>query len=82
MRVELYQARLKELGWTKYRLAQEIVTIRQRRGEDVTFRSIESAIRRALANPDTASAQTNDDIVAAMDGEVVIRWKTVKEVKL
>jgi hypothetical protein len=82
MRVELYQARLKELGWTKYRLAQEIVTIRQRRGEDVTFRSIESAIRRALANPDTASAQTNDDIVEAMGGETVIRWKTMKEVKL
>jgi hypothetical protein len=82
MRAELYAKRLEELGWTKYRLAQEVLRIRQQRGETVTFQSIESAVRKALANPDKASAQANDDLVEAMNGEVVIRWQSYKEVKI
>jgi hypothetical protein len=82
MRAELYAARLEELGWTKYRLAQEVFAIRSARGEEVKEKSNQNSVRLALTNPEKASAQANDDIVAAMGGEVVIRWKTVKEVKL
>lgn len=82
MRADLYQARLEELGWTKYRLAQEVLKIRQGRGEDIKFQSIESAVRKALAEPEKASAQANDDIVAALNGETVIRWKGITEVKI
>lgn len=82
MRAELYAARLKELGWTKYRLAQEVLKIRQERGESIKFQSIESAVRQALAEPDRASARANDDLITAMGGEIVIRWTSYQEIKL
>lgn len=82
MRQQIYQARLEELGWTKYRLAQEVLKIRQERGETITFQSIESAVRKALANPDKASAQANDDLIKAMDGETIIQWQSIQQIKL
>lgn len=82
MRAKLYKTRLEELGWTKYRLAQEVLKIRQSRGETVEFKSIESAVRKALANPDKASAQANDDLIQAMNGETIIRWRSIQEIRL
>lgn len=81
-RSQTYEARLHELQWSRYQLAQEVVAIRQRRGEEVTFKAIESAVRRAFSNPETASAQMNDDIIEALGGETIIRWKTSREVRL
>jgi hypothetical protein len=81
-RKETYQRRLEELGWTEYRLVQEIVKLRQARGEDVKLTSIQSSINKALKEPNGRATYINDDIVEALGGETVIRWKTYSEVTL
>ncbi len=41
---EVYEARMQELGWTLYRLAQEIIRIRKERGEEPpTVQGLESS---------------------------------------
>jgi hypothetical protein len=81
-RKETYQRRLEELGWTEYRLVQEIVRLRQARGEDTKLTSIQSSINKALKEPNGRATYINDDIVEALGGETVIRWKTYSEVTL
>lgn len=70
------------LGWTKYRVAQEVVKVRQALGEDVTFTKIQSAVYKAIDDPDNRVTWVNDDIVVALGGEQIIRWKSVNEVSL
>jgi hypothetical protein len=82
-RKEVYEARLKELNWTSYRLAQQVVKLRQARGDkDVTFKGIESSVRKCLSDPDRRASYLNDDLVTVMGGEIVIRWQQVQEVQL
>ncbi|MEP0923475.1 hypothetical protein [Leptolyngbya sp. ST-U4] len=82
-RKEVYEARMQELGWTPYRLAQEIIRIRQERGEEPpTVQGLESSLRKALKEPESKSQQTNDDIVKALGGESIIRWISHQDVKL
>jgi hypothetical protein len=78
-RKEVYEARMKELGLTAYQLAKKVVELRQARGEDANFTSIESSIRKCLKDPNGRATYINDDIVKAMDGETVIRWKSLTE---
>jgi hypothetical protein len=81
-RKEIYEARLAELGWTEYRLAQEIVEIRKSRGETTTLKGIYSSITQTLKEPERRSTYINDDIVAALGGENVIRWTQTVDIKL
>ncbi|MEP0914678.1 hypothetical protein NDI45_27640 [Leptolyngbya sp. GB1-A1] len=82
-RKEIYEARMQELGWTLYRLAQEIICIRKERGEEPpTIQGLESSLRKALKEPEPKSQQTNDDIVKALGGESIIRWISHQDVKL
>jgi hypothetical protein len=75
-RKEIYQARMRELGWTEYRLVQEVVKIRQARGETaVTLTSIQSTINKALKQPDGRATYINDDIVKALGGQPIIEWQ-------
>jgi hypothetical protein len=81
-RREIYRTRMENLGWSEYRLVQEIVKLRQARGDEATIISIQSSINKALKDPERRATYINDDIVQALGGEFVIRWKNVEEVKL
>lgn len=76
-RREVYADRMAQLGWTEYRLVQEIVKIRQARGEtNIKFTSIQSTINKALKEPEGRATYINDDIVNALGGKTVIEWTT------
>lgn len=81
-RREIYQARMEALGWSEYRLVQEVVKLRQARGEQSSLKGIQSSINKALKEPEGRATYINDDIVSALGGEFVIRWKQFEEVKL
>lgn len=81
-RREIYLSRMEQLGWSEYRLCQEIVKLRQARGEETTLQKLQSSINKALKEPEGRATYINDDIVSALGGEFVIRWKQFEEVKL
>lgn len=82
-RREIYLSRMEQLGWTEYRLVQEIVKLRQARGDtEVKLTNIQSSINKALKDPEGRATYINDDIVEALGGEFIIRWKNVEEVKV
>jgi hypothetical protein len=81
-RREIYRTRMENLGWSEYRLVREIVKLRQARGDEATITSIQSSINKALKDPEGRATYINDDIIQALGGEFVIRWKNVEEVKL
>lgn len=79
---EVLRKRLEELGWTPYRLAQEVAKIRRDQYGD-TFkdhRSLIGGITAALENPEKASAKILECMILAMDGNLIVRWKTKKMV--
>ncbi len=81
MRKEIFGDRLEELGWTAYRLAQEVARLRsEEEGAQKKVTSFVSSVRQALDTPDTSSLKTIETLIKALDGELVIRWKERTEV--
>jgi hypothetical protein len=74
-RQQTYHARMAELGWTEYRLVQEIVKIRNARGQETTLQGIQSTINKALKEPEGRATYINDDIVKALGGRTIIEWE-------
>jgi hypothetical protein len=72
-----FNDRLKDLGWSPYRLAQELDKIRQ---TEKGAGNYTSTVVKFLENPNSSRTMTFLDLVTAMDGEIVIRWKVKKEV--
>jgi len=81
-RREIYLSRMKQLGWSEYQLCQEIVKLRQARGEETTLQKLQSSIDKALKEPEGRATYINDDIVSALGGKFVIWWRQFEEVKL
>lgn len=76
MRPEILTSRLEELGWSSYRLAQEVARVREELYNE-SFpnpRTLISTLERALEDPDKSSHKTIECIVKAMNGTVVFRW--------
>jgi len=81
MKREILEDRLKELGWSAYRLAQLVTQIRTKEeGEEKKVTSFVSSVRQALHNPDSSSLKTIETLIKALDGELIIRWKQKTEV--
>ncbi|NJO97615.1 MAG: hypothetical protein HC764_17780 [Pleurocapsa sp. CRU_1_2] len=77
MEAKPFNNRLKDLGWTPYRLAQELDKVRQTKKGAGNYTS---TVVKFLENPNNSRTITLLDLVKAMDGEIVIRWKVKKEV--
>lgn len=81
MQKEILQQRLDQMGLNKFQLAKKIAKIRKAiTGKDVNPRSLSSAIRQALEQPGRSRLETIEQIVEALDGEIVIRWKKYERV--
>ncbi len=81
MRKEILEDRLKELGWSAYKLAQEVSRLRSQEEErEKKVTSFVSSVRQALDKPDNSSLKTIETLIKALDGELIIRWKEKKEV--
>lgn len=80
---EVLEQRMQALGWTQYRLVQEICKLRQSRGKhDATVTRYQSSISKALKDPDNVKTYIIDDVIEALGGEQIIRWKSYEDVKL
>lgn len=81
MRKEILENRLTELGWSPYKLAQEVTKLRsEEEGEEKKVSNFVSLVRNALNKPDNSSLKTIETLIKALDGEIIIRWKQKKEV--
>lgn len=74
---DLLQQRFEELGISQAELARRVAEKRQNVKPD----NLQSAISNALKDPDSRRYSAILEIVEAMGGEVVIRWKDYREVK-
>lgn len=73
-------ARLEQLGWSEYKLTQEVCRLR---GEPIDqAQRYYSSIRKCVNDPDNCKWRIVADIIAAMDGANVIRWNNPEEVEV
>jgi hypothetical protein len=77
MNPEVLKARLKELGWSQYRLAQELDKLR---GEDKGAGNYTSTVKKVLGKPEDSKAKTLEDLIKAMGGELIVRWEKTEQV--
>ena len=77
MDAKIFSDRMKDLGWTNYRLAQELDTIRQTNKGAGNYTS---TVDKFVQSPDSSRTKTFLDLVKAMGGEIVIKWKVTEEV--
>ena len=74
---EVLRQRLDDLGWTPYRLAQELDNLR---GENKGAASYASTVNKILKNPEASRSKTLEDLIKAMGGELFIRWKKTEQI--
>jgi hypothetical protein len=81
MKEALYE-RFDDLGITKYELTRRVLDLRGKPSEPTEIQRIQSAVTKALKEPDGRRYAAIAELVEAMGGEIVIRWKDYKEVKV
>lgn len=80
MRKEILEDRLQELGWSAYRVAKEIARLKGEEDQISRPTRYATAVRQALENPDNSSFRTIESLIAAMGGQLIIRWEQREEV--
>ncbi len=80
MKKEILEDRIKELGWSQYRLTQEFCKERGETSDPSSVKRFGSAVKRALQNPSKSSMENIERLIKAMGGELVIRWTETEEV--
>ena len=81
MKEVLYE-RFDDLGITKYELTRRVLDVRGKPSEPTEIQRLQSAVTKALNEPDGRRYAAIAELVEAMGGEIVIRWKDYKEVKV
>lgn len=79
---DVLQERLDDLDITKYELTRRVVELRKQEGQNTTISKLSSAVAKALDEPNGRRYSAIAELVEAMGGEIVIRWKDYKEVKV
>ncbi len=79
---DVLQQRFEELGISQAELARRIAKKRQKPGENLDPNNLQSAVSNALKDPDSRRYSSILELIEALDGEVVIRWKNYEEVKV
>ncbi len=77
MNPKVLHDRLESLGWTPYRLAQEIDKLR---GTNKGAGNYTSTVKKVLDNPERSQSKTLEDLVKAMGGELFIKWQKTEPV--
>lgn len=71
---EILNARMKALGLKPFDLAKQIA---KKRGKDP--QAVSSTVLNVLKSPENRRYSNLAEIVDLLDGEIVIRWRTVEE---
>ena len=77
MNPKVLQDRLDSLGWTQYRLAQEIDKLR---GTNRGAGNYTSTVKKVMDSPENSQSKTLEDLIKAMGGELFIKWQKTKSV--
>lgn len=77
MKSNVLQERLKELGWTRYRLAQELAKFR---GDGKEAQKLASTVTKVVNDPEKCNVSTLNDLIKALGGELIIRWQKTEVV--
>lgn len=77
MNPKVLQNRLESLGWSEYRLAQELDKLRRTNKGAGNYTS---TVKKVLESPDNSRSKTLEDLVKAMGGELFIKWEKTKPV--
>lgn len=79
---KILQDRFNSLGWTSYRLAQEVSKIRvavfgesQKKPANLV-----TAVEKVIDDPNTSSFKNVEAAIRAMGGELIIRWEKKEQV--
>lgn len=78
----ILQDRFKQLGWTSYRLAQEVGRIRESIFGEPAKKpaNLVTAVEKVIEDPNTSSFKNVEAAIRAMGGELVIRWENREQV--
>lgn len=79
---DVLDERLGELGITKYELTRKVLELRGQPSDPPEISKLQSAVAKALKEPNGRRYAAIVELVEAMGGEVIIRWKDYKEVKV
>ena len=71
---DVLQTRLDELGITSYEVAKRVAKVRGKKVGEGT-----SSVSNVISEPERRRFDNLADVVRAMDGEIVIRWRSVNE---
>lgn len=79
---KILQDRFKSLGWTSYRLAQEVNRIRVALfgEEEKKPANLVTAVEKVIGDPNTSSFKNVEAAIRAMGGELIIRWEKTEQV--
>lgn len=80
IRKEDLEQRLKDLGWTLYKLAKQFSEMRAVDGDVSPATRYHTAIGKAMENPAKSRLETIEGIVQALNGELTIVWDADKSV--
>jgi hypothetical protein len=78
---EILKQRMEQLGYSQYRLTKEVCQIRAQDGEVPPVTKYQSSVRQAIDHPEQVKWYIVEDLIKAMDGEIVIRWNNRQDVK-
>lgn len=79
---EVLAERIAQLGYTQYKVTQAVCKLRAEDGIVPPVTRYNSSITKALDDPQNVKFYILEDLVKALDGEIVIRWNNPQEVKL
>jgi len=74
--------RMQQLGYSQYKLTQEICKLRADDGGIPPVLKYNSSIGKALQEPDHVKFYIIADMIKALEGEIIIRWNNPEETTL
>ncbi|MFB8789324.1 MAG: reverse transcriptase domain-containing protein [Potamolinea sp.] len=75
IRKEDLEQRLKDLGWTLYKLAKQFSILRAADGDVSPATRYQTAIGKAMENPRSSKLETIEGIIQALNGKLTIVWE-------
>ncbi|MBD1912117.1 hypothetical protein [Leptolyngbya sp. FACHB-16] len=79
---EILAHRMQQLGYSQYKLTQEVCKLRSEDGDVPPVLKYNSSIGKALNDPDNVKLYIIEDIVNALGGEIIIRWNNPQEIRV
>jgi hypothetical protein len=75
------EERMKQLGLNQLGLTQEVCKIRAEDGVVPPTTRYQSSVRKAILDPHHVTYYVIEDLVKALDGEIIVRWNNRTDVK-